>query len=93
VIRLLNTHQRRHISELSLDASALNHIEQLLEHEQGLLLVAGATGSGKTTTLHAMLNALGARSGRIATLEDPVEIVNPDAVQNRFVTPAQPEFR
>ena len=81
VIRLLNTHQRRHISELGLDASALNHIEQLLEHEQGLLLVAGATGSGKTTTLHAMLNALGTRSGRIATLEDPVEIVNPDAVQ------------
>ena len=35
--------------------------------------VAGATGSGKTTTLHAMLNALGPRSGRIATLEDPVE--------------------
>lgn len=81
VIRLLNTHQRRHISELGLDVPARQHIEQLLEHEQGLVLVAGATGSGKTTTLHAMLNSLGPRSGRIATLEDPVEIVNPDAVQ------------
>lgn len=81
VIRLLNTHQRRHIDELGMDAAVLRHIEQLLEHEQGLVLVAGATGSGKTTTLHAMLNALGSRSGRIATLEDPVEIVNPDAVQ------------
>lgn len=81
VIRLLNTHQRKHIAELGLDKPAMHHIEQLLEHEQGLVLVAGATGSGKTTTLHAMLNALGPRSGRIATLEDPVEIVNPDAVQ------------
>lgn len=81
VIRLLNTHQRRHLSELGLSGSAQQHIAQLLNHEHGLLLVAGATGSGKTTTLHAMLNSLGNRSGRIATLEDPVEIVNPDAVQ------------
>lgn len=81
VIRLLNTHQRKHIAELGLNQPALHHIEQLLEHQQGLVLVAGATGSGKTTTLHAMLNALGEQSGRIATLEDPVEIVNPDAVQ------------
>eukprot|EP01036_Dinobryon_divergens_P048438 gene48438-64981_t len=43
--------------------------------------IAGATGSGKTTTLHAMLNHLGASAGRIATLEDPVEIINPEAVQ------------
>jgi len=81
VVRLLNTHQRRDIRELGLEAPALQLIEQLLEHEQGLVLVAGATGSGKTTTLHAMLHALGPRSGRIATLEDPVEIVNPLAMQ------------
>lgn len=81
VIRLLNTDQRKQIGELGMDSTALHHIEQLLVHEQGLVLVAGATGSGKTTTLHAMLNSLGDRSGRIATLEDPVEIVNPDAVQ------------
>lgn len=81
VIRLLNTHQRRQLSELGLSDQARQHIAQLLQHEHGLVLVAGATGSGKTTTLHAMLNTLGTLAGRIATLEDPVEIINPDAVQ------------
>lgn len=81
VIRLLNTHQRRHLAELGLTHPAQQQIAQLLQYEHGLVLVAGATGSGKTTTLHAMLNSLGSNSGRIATLEDPVEIINPDAVQ------------
>lgn len=81
VIRLLNTHSRMPLNQLGLSQAALVHIEQLLAHENGLTLVAGATGSGKTTTLHAMLNHLGASAGRIATLEDPVEIINPEAVQ------------
>ena len=81
VVRLLNTHKRRHLMELGLSSPAQQHITELLNHEHGLVLVAGATGSGKTTTLHAMLNSLGNQAGRIATLEDPVEIINPDAVQ------------
>lgn len=81
VIRLLNTHSRMPLSQLGLSQPALEHIQQLLTHENGLTLVAGATGSGKTTTLHAMLNSLGTCAGRIATLEDPVEIINPEAVQ------------
>lgn len=81
VIRLLNTHTQLNLNELGLSPAALAHIEQLLEHENGLVLVAGATGSGKTTTLHSMLNGLGDKAGRIATLEDPVEIINTEAVQ------------
>ena len=81
VIRLLNTHSRMPLNRLGLSQAALTHIQQLLAHEHGLTLVAGATGSGKTTTLHAMLNNLGACAGRIATLEGPVEIINPEAVQ------------
>lgn len=81
VIRLLNTSEKKHLNDLGLCAPALQQIEQLLQHENGLLLVAGATGSGKTTALHAMLNTLGAGAGRIATLEDPVEIVNSNAMQ------------
>jgi general secretion pathway protein E len=81
VIRLLNTHSRRSLTQLGLSPQALEHIQQLLSHENGLTLVAGATGSGKTTTLHAMLNSLGTNAGRITTLEDPVEIINPEAVQ------------
>lgn len=81
VIRLLNTHNRMPLNQLGLSQAASAHIQQLLAYENGLTLVAGATGSGKTTTLHAMLNHLGAYAGRIATLEDPVEIINPEAVQ------------
>lgn len=81
VIRLLNNHGRTHLNELGLNPLAFQMIEALLEHEYGLLLVAGATGSGKTTSLHAMLNSLGTKAGRITTLEDPVEIINPHAVQ------------
>lgn len=81
VIRLLNTSEKKHLNDLGLCVPAQHQIEQLLQHEHGLVLVAGATGSGKTTTLHAMLNTLGTRAGRIATLEDPVEIVNSNAMQ------------
>lgn len=81
VIRLLNTHGKKQLNELGLSPQALQLIEDMLAHEYGLVLVAGATGSGKTTSLHAMLNSLGSRAGRIATLEDPVEIINPHAVQ------------
>jgi len=81
VIRLLNTQGKRHLDELGLSLEVLNLIESMLAHEHGLVLVAGATGSGKTTSLHAMLNSLGSRAGRIATLEDPVEIINTHAVQ------------
>lgn len=81
VIRLLNTLGKKRLNELGLKPEVLQLIEEMLEHEHGLVLVAGATGSGKTTSLHAMLNSLGAKAGRIATLEDPVEIINPQAVQ------------
>ncbi|HEX4857005.1 MAG TPA: ATPase, T2SS/T4P/T4SS family [Limnobacter sp.] len=92
VIRLLSRNSGRSLEELGLDSTAMAHLHQLLEHETGLLLVAGATGSGKTTTLHALLNQLGDRAGRIATLEDPVEIINPRAVQTDLSRLAHLDF-
>ena len=81
VIRFLTLQHRRNLSELGLSLSTLNMLKAMSTPEHGLTLVAGPTGSGKTTTLHAMLNALGSSAGRIATLEDPVEIVHPEAAQ------------
>jgi twitching motility protein PilT len=52
-------------------------IERLLSYRQGLILVTGPAGSGKTTTLAAMINHLNeTRNEHIITVEDPIEIVH-----------------
>lgn len=52
-------------------------IHQLIEQENGLILVAGATGCGKSTTLSAMINAINQKQARhILTLEDPIEFIH-----------------
>ncbi|CNI54911.1 type IV pilus twitching motility protein PilT [Yersinia vastinensis] len=52
-------------------------INQLIEQENGLILVTGATGSGKSTTLNAMVNAMNQQQARhIIMLEDPIEFIH-----------------
>ena len=74
VIRILD--QRSTV--LSLEALGLNpdefeRINQLLQAREGIILVTGPTGSGKTTTLYSMLRSIQARGVNIVTVEDPVE--------------------
>jgi len=74
VIRILD--QRATI--LSLDALGLlpdemNGIQELLQAREGIVLVTGPTGSGKTTTLYSMLRQVQGRGVNIVTVEDPVE--------------------
>jgi general secretion pathway protein E len=51
----------------------LQAIENILTLTQGLVLVTGPTGSGKTTTLYSMLNKINTKEKKIITIEDPVE--------------------
>jgi twitching motility protein PilT len=54
-------------------------VGQLAEQQRGLVLVTGPTGSGKTTTLGAMIDLINRnRACHIVTIEDPIEVVHPD---------------
>lgn len=62
-------------------ADELERIERLLQSREGLILVTGPTGSGKTTTLYAALRRIKERGVNIVTVEDPVEYRLPGIVQ------------
>jgi type II secretory ATPase GspE/PulE/Tfp pilus assembly ATPase PilB-like protein len=59
----------------------LARIRELLEQREGLVLVTGPTGSGKTTTLYAALREVQARGVNVVTVEDPIEYRLPGIVQ------------
>ena len=61
------------LAELGLDVGTTERLEGLLSSPHGLVLVSGPTGSGKTTTLYAMLGRLNSGETKILTAEDPVE--------------------
>ena len=74
VIRILD--QRATVlslENLGLNPDELQRINELLETREGIILVTGPTGSGKTTTLYSMLRSIQARGVNIVTVEDPVE--------------------
>src|SRR5207237_4628610 len=60
-------------------------IDRIADERRGLILVTGATGSGKSTTLAAMIDRINStRSGHIVTIEDPIEFLHRD--KKAFVT-------
>lgn len=82
VIRVLDARAgMRELDELGLDASDATELRRLLATREGLILVTGPTGSGKTTTLYAALRQLLGRGLNIVTVEDPVEYRLPGIVQ------------
>lgn len=63
------------LSALGMDDQARCCLEKLIRCRQGLIVICGPTGSGKTTTLYAAIHEIQDDSVSIATLEDPVEIL------------------
>ncbi len=73
-LRVLSRHRlMRPTQELGLSPDGQARIDQILQHGEGLVLVTGPTGSGKTTTLYSMLHALDDGTRNIVSIEDPVE--------------------
>ena len=74
VLRLLEKSERvLSLTELGLSREALQLMHSLVGITHGIVLVTGPTGSGKTTTLYAVLQELTAPDKNILTIEDPVE--------------------
>jgi general secretion pathway protein E len=74
VLRLLDQNAKQfNLNQLGMSEATLTTLKQLLQYPHGMILVTGPTGSGKTTTLYAMLAALHDGSCNIISIEDPVE--------------------
>ncbi len=88
VLRVLDrTVVQLDLQKIGMDATILRRFRQIIRNPNGIVLVTGPTGSGKTTTLYSALNELNEVSTKIITTEDPIEYeidgliqvpVNPD---------------
>ncbi len=81
VIRILRASDGASLMELGLEPSAYSMLHEMLQCPEGLVLLTGPTGSGKTTTLYSLLRELEGRGRNVVTVEDPVETIVPGIVQ------------
>jgi len=80
------------INQIGLDDTALNTLKTIIAKPEGIVLVTGPTGSGKTTTLYSVLNHVNTESVNIMTLEDPVEYPIPLIRQSSVNEAAKLDF-
>lgn len=74
VLRLFNFDESLlNLDLLGITAEERAQINEVVSHPRGLLLMVGPTGSGKSTTLYSIINALNTTERKIVTLEDPIE--------------------
>jgi type IV pilus assembly protein PilB len=93
VIRLLNADKAvLPIDELGLSPANLRVLQSFLSRPQGMILVTGPTGSGKTSTLYSALNSIKSPTNNIITLEDPIEFQVPGVNQMQINTRAGVTF-
>lgn len=79
VMRVLRPEIQRHkkLDDLGLSNHQVSLVLESIHHEQGIIIIAGPTGSGKTTTIYTILSILSKKDKNIVTLEDPIEYVIP----------------
>ncbi len=73
VVRILSHVETLALRELGMPDAQATALEQVISRPQGMVLVTGPTGSGKTSTLYALLRHLETPERNIVTLEDPIE--------------------
>jgi type IV pilus assembly protein PilB len=87
VMRILDKESARvSLVELGFHPSDLEHFHRIIRRPNGIFLVTGPTGSGKTTTLYAALNELNRPDTKIITAEDPIEYTFAGINQSQVMT-------
>lgn len=85
VLRILDkTQSLRALDELGFERNDIKILKELVQRPQGMILLSGPTGSGKTTTLYALLNHMDSLTRNIMTLEEPVEYYVPHIRQTEI---------
>jgi type IV pilus assembly protein PilB len=89
VIRVLDTRTvSLNLPDLGFSEDVLTALQSHIHAPNGIILVTGPTGSGKSTTLYAALNAISSMSNNVCTVEDPIEfhlpLINQFQVQERI---------
>ncbi len=84
VMRILDKEKGvKKLDDLGMSAENLALIREAIKRPYGLILISGPTGSGKSTTLYAMLNEIDKESNNVLSLEDPVEYNIPSISQSQ----------
>ena len=74
VMRLLSSQSRQYsLTDLGMLPGDLKKVQQTIKNPHGMIVVTGPTGSGKTTTVYAVMKILNTRDVHISSIEDPVE--------------------
>lgn len=82
VLRLFNFNENLlNLDLLGIPERQRKEIDEVVSHPRGMVLMVGPTGSGKSTTLYSMLNALNTSDRKLITLEDPIEYGLPGITQ------------
>jgi general secretion pathway protein E len=81
-IRVLDqTHRPLGLGDVGFNAEQVKTLQKIVQQPQGMIIVCGPTGSGKTTTLYAMLQTINFQERNVITIEDPIEHVMPHISQ------------
>ncbi|MFZ2125642.1 MAG: ATPase, T2SS/T4P/T4SS family [Candidatus Saccharimonadales bacterium] len=74
VLRLFNFDESMlNLDRLGIGETERREIDEVISHPRGMVLMVGPTGSGKSTTLYSIINALNSTNRKVITLEDPIE--------------------
>ncbi len=86
VIRVLDSNTTVTLDDLNMPAAELARLRQLMAYRDGIIVVTGPTGSGKTSTLYGVIRELADGKVNVMTVEDPIEYELPTITQTQVET-------